>query len=310
MQISVVIPFRNRADFLPRTLRSVAAQTHRPLEVLLVDNGSTDDSAAICHDFITEHSATNFCISLLSEKQPGAARARNLGLAHATSPYVYFFDSDDEMSPDFLSDIHKILLENEKIDIAAAPTRMIFSDGSTKRRWTSYGDDVSDQILGAMLSTQSVVVRTDFLRRIGGWDARLSYWDDWELGIRLLLARPHVQWLREKTYHRIYQHPDSITGEKFSDRLPGLRGALETAERLVCNDRRALLALQMRRLILAAALHREGDNQAATLMKREALKGMTGIPRFVLQRLFYPYCHFVGKAAWRIARWLLPLLLP
>ncbi len=310
MQITIVIPFRNRAAFLPRTLRSVAAQTHRPLEVFLVDNGSTDNSAAICRDFIAENAAPDFCMHLLSEPQPGAARARNLGLAHATSPYVYFFDSDDEMSPEFLSDAHQVLSTEKGIDIVAAPTLMVFADGSTKQRWSSYGNDVSDQLLGAMLSTQSVVVRTDFLHQIGDWDATLSYWDDWELGIRLLLARPRLQWMRGKAYHRIYQHPDSITGERFSDRLTGLRSALSAAEALVSNDRRARLALQMRRLILAGAISREGNPSAAETMKREALEGITPMQRAVLQSLFYPYCRLISKAAWRIARWLQPLLLP
>ncbi|MDE5837351.1 MAG: glycosyltransferase family 2 protein, partial [Paramuribaculum sp.] len=95
--ITIVLPVRNRAELLPRTLRSIAAQSLRPLKVIAVDNGSTDSTAEILSKWAQEVAPSGIDVTVLSEEKPGASAARNRGLAEVTTPYVMFFDSDDEM---------------------------------------------------------------------------------------------------------------------------------------------------------------------------------------------------------------------
>ena len=81
-----------------------------------------------------------------------------------------------------------------------------------------------------MLSTQSVVWRTAFLREIGGWNESVLVWNDWELGLRALLATPRMLILPQEGYHQILQHAQSITGETFSSRLTQILHSINHAE--------------------------------------------------------------------------------
>lgn len=320
---SLVIPYHNRRELLPRTLRSVVAQRYRPLQVVLVDNGSTDGSVDVCREFVEEargkEESEGLSFLLIEEPTPGAAAARNAGLQYCTAEWVLFFDSDDELSPEFLTDaaeaIHKHEANGESLDLIAAATRMVFADGRERVRTVFHNASVVDQILCGMLATQGMVLRRTFLVEQGGWNAALPYWNDWELGCRLLLARPHMAWLRGRAYHRIYQHADSITGTDFTSHaalaLQSIDAVETTVRATLASDesqrnesqrpllRRCLRALDARRAILAGHVLREarknGQNTAAdvaSLTRRHSL--LTNFLRF--------YVAHGGRAAWRIAR--------
>lgn len=258
---TVVVPFRNRAKFLQRALNSIAAQTLLPSQLVLVDNGSTDESVAICQAFMETHEHDrNLEIALLSEPHPGATLARNRGLQFAKGEWIYFFDSDDEMSPQFLSDAFEALCKTP-CDVVAAATCLVFEDGKSVPRKVYHTAAVADQILTGMLATQGMVIRTDFLRKIGGWNPTLPIWNDWELGVRLLMAKPRLIWLKEKAYHRIHQHAESITGTSFAARFEGLKMALSAVEADISTSsaRQDHVALQARIAILSGKLQREGQ---------------------------------------------------
>lgn len=294
---SIVIPYYNRARYLPATLASLAAVSYRPLHILLVNNHSTDESEQICRKFHDAHHRDDFRITLLNEPNGFATHARNFGLHHVNTPYVYFFDSDDLLSPHFLDDAYRTIISSkEEPDIVALTTCMTFPNGRRKVRTPRPGLSPIRQILTGMLSTQSMILRTDFVRDIGGWDERLRCWNDWELGLRCLLHHPHMAFLPGQSYHRIVQHPDSITGSNFSNRMADLNLALEVASAEVsalpdCHD-----AIDARRLILAGHLYHEGNHTAA-LSLRDAVLGRHSDWRW---RVFARYCFNVRRGAWRV----------
>ncbi len=299
MLISVVIPFHNRAPLILRTLHSVQAQTHRPLELLLVDNASTDNSTQVCRQFIEQTATPDFTIRLLNQPRPGASAARNAGLAEARGKYVYFFDSDDEMSPTFLADAAQAITTSTfDPDIIAAATVMHFANGRRKTRTVFHNASVADQVLIGMLSTQSIVVRRQFLLSAGSWEERARCWNDWELGIRLLLHKPHIIWL-PRAYHLIYQHPNSLTGSTFTEKMDALPTVLNIVQAQLSQHPSAQQALRARRVILAATLAREGNPQADSML-RSALEGLSPIQHFFFRHLFYPYCRYISRGAWRI----------
>lgn len=96
--ISVVVPVHNAAAFLPVCLGSIAAQSHRNLECILVEDGSTDDSAAVCRAFAARDSR----FSVLSQAQCGVSAARAAGAAAAKGEYLAFADADDLYHRDLL----------------------------------------------------------------------------------------------------------------------------------------------------------------------------------------------------------------
>lgn len=224
--VSIVVPVFNRETQLPATLKSLEEQDYRPLQVVLVDNASTDGSLKVCEDFAREHSSDNFEILVVTENKPGAAAARNCGLDHCRADVVTFFDSDDEMSPDFVSTMYHALKSHSSNDLAICHTRLVFADGRERTRDCWPHATAAHQILAGVVTTVSFIAYKAFLYDIGGWNPSVRTWDDYELGVRLLMYARRVEWV-DRTFHRIHNHTVSITGESFTATVDGILGALQ-----------------------------------------------------------------------------------
>lgn len=107
--ISVVIPVYNTEKYLERCLNSVCKQEYSHLEIILVDDGSTDGSLGICYRFEKADSR----IKVVQQDNQGPAQARNTGIKLAKGSYIAFVDSDDYVVPWFISRMHKLAKENQ-----------------------------------------------------------------------------------------------------------------------------------------------------------------------------------------------------
>ena len=318
-ELTIVIPYFNREQFLPRTFRSLERSTRRAARLIFVDNGSQDGSRALCEDFARRHPEQD--ILLLSESRSGAAIARNAGLAEVKTPWTYFFDSDDELSPRFIEQMEQTLKEHaeQNFDVIAFRTVMVHPDGSMTQRQSMFNESATDQILMSQLVTQNLFVRTDFLRRIGGWNEQLREWDDWELGIRVLVGGGKVLWLRDCAYHRIYLHPDSLTGKNFLTTCRGIDVAMQSVLNLCREKKKGRMdtpksssicrALAFRYALLSGILLREGGRIASLRFWNRALQCASAacgskIPRSLRLPLafFRAYTSRGGRGAWRLAR--------
>jgi len=105
--ISVIVPVYNVAAYLPECLESILRQDYRELQVLLIDDGSTDDSGIICDRFAAQDGR----VQVIHQKNGGAAAAKNAGLRAATGKYLSFVDSDDYLEPDVYGFLVKTLEE-------------------------------------------------------------------------------------------------------------------------------------------------------------------------------------------------------
>lgn len=110
--ISVIVPIYNSEAYLDRCIQSVLEQTCNDFELLLVDDGSTDSSGAICDAYAAKDSR----VRVFHKKNGGVSSARNLGLDHAQGEYVTFCDADDYVATDWLAAYSKAIAEN--IDLA------------------------------------------------------------------------------------------------------------------------------------------------------------------------------------------------
>lgn len=106
-KISVIIPVYNVAAYLPECLDSVLNQDHRDLEVILIDDGSKDDSGSICDRYAAEDNR----VKVIHQKNAGAAAAKNAGLRIATGEYLSFVDSDDYLEPNVYGYLVSVLKE-------------------------------------------------------------------------------------------------------------------------------------------------------------------------------------------------------
>ena len=318
-ELTIVIPYFNREQFLPRTFRSLERSTRRAARLIFVDNGSQDGSRALCEDFARRHPEQD--ILLLSESRSGAAIARNTGLAEVKTPWTYFFDSDDELSPRFIEQMEQTLKEHaeQNFDVIAFRTVMVHPDGSMTQRQSMFNESATDQILMSQLVTQNLFVRTDFLRRVGGWNEQLREWDDWELGIRVLVGGGKVLWLRDCAYHRIYLHPDSLTGKNFLTTCRGIDVAMQSVLNLCREKKKGRMdtpksslicrALAFRYALLSGILLREGGRIASLRFWSRALQcaSAAGEGKVPLSLRNLPassgaYTSRGGRGAWRLAR--------
>jgi glycosyltransferase involved in cell wall biosynthesis len=116
--VSVVIPTYNRADWLPQTLASVLDQTLKPMEVIVVDDGSTDGTAALARSFPPS-------VKYFRIENSGVCRARNVGLGQATAPWIAFCDSDDLWRPDKLAAQARLVQEVPGLEYAFTNFRVV-----------------------------------------------------------------------------------------------------------------------------------------------------------------------------------------
>ena len=281
MKVSIIIQVYNRAQVVQRTLGSVAQQTHRPLQVVLVDNCSTDGSLAVLEDFSREHSAPDFEVLIVQEAHHTAGAARNRGLEVATCEWVLFFDSDDVMRPRLVERyVHEIERHEGELDLISTRSRVVFPDESTLELPFARRDIIAFHLLHSQLATQRYAVRRAFFAATDGWNINLPGWNDWEMGMRLLLARPRLAFMGGQIDVEVYHSGnDSITGTEFHSRQGQWERVIDIVETEVhCsslkNRRRYLRLLDYRRLVLAAQYEREGYPQLAKLLCKRACNSL------------------------------------
>ena len=108
IKISIIIPIHNVEKYLKRCLDSVEKQIYTNLEIILINDGSTDNSLEIAEEYAKKDSR----IKIYSEANHGLSAARNLGLKQVTGEYITFIDSDDYVSNDYVSYLYSLLEKN------------------------------------------------------------------------------------------------------------------------------------------------------------------------------------------------------
>jgi len=186
MSISVVIPAYNAARFLPETLRSVLAQTLQPDEVLVIDDGSTDETAAIAEGF-------GPLVRVFRRQNSKLGATRNFGVEQAASEWIALMDADDLWAPDKLERQMRELAANPRADLCYTARIHFGEDRGVNRGQSVVPVPAADQIREALfLNTtflpSAVVVRRSAYLAVGGFDPAMRAVEDWDLWMRLLEA--------------------------------------------------------------------------------------------------------------------------
>lgn len=273
--MSIVVPVYNRPGLIVRCLDSLKAQTYRPLHIIVVDNGSTDDTVANVLKWKDSNMSDDLAIGLLTESTSGAAYARELGLQNVKTEKVMFFDSDDVMRSDCVEVVMKIWKENPVIDVITWPVA-IHQDGNVKMSHSAKGNFLEQHLVHAIFRTQGYAIKTDFIKKVGGWRGEFPSWNDLETGARVLLADPKVKVVK-KVLVDVYHQKDSITGESFSAKLGNWEKSLDGIVDSIRhsghkNHERLNNIITYRRAILAAHYAKEGHPELAQPLYEQALR--------------------------------------
>jgi hypothetical protein len=184
-RVAVVIPSYNSAQFLAATLGSVSAQTFRAFEVVLVDDGSTDETETLWRS-LPEASDPRF--RYVRQDNAGVAVARNTGIAATSAPYVAFLDADDWWEADRLQAGVDLLDRQSSVDVAHGWCSLMDVEGRPLDRLLTTdleGDCLEELIRKNRIYLLSTLVRRSALDRANGFRTGLSGVEDWDLWLRM-----------------------------------------------------------------------------------------------------------------------------
>ena len=225
MTVSVIVPLFNKAPYLTRALNSIWAQDFDDFEVIVVDDGSSDDGLSVAQSHKDKR------LRVISQANAGPGAARNRGLAEAKGSFVAFLDADDEWMPDFLSAgmRHFAKAGSEIASVTAGYVEMP-SGASSEALWRSRGlstgpvrlnpsTDPSFAVsLVAFMTPCTTIARTHAIRNVGGFYDRngCRYGEDAHLWLKLILNRQVMVDLEPRA--RIHREASGL-----SSNLPGAR---------------------------------------------------------------------------------------
>ena len=194
-KVSVIIPTYNRAELLRACLYSVLGQSHENLEAIVIDDGSTDHTAA----FLNEVARTDSRVKVLTQQKKGAQYARNLGFGEAAGEFVAFLDDDDLWHPEKLK--RELDAFHEEIDGVVCQT-VWFREWPGDHNFLFNVFDHRDFLarflkLDVVWQTAAPLWRKTFLEQVGPWDVRLTSGQDMEFHARCLCYEPKIKVLPE-----------------------------------------------------------------------------------------------------------------
>ena len=212
--LTVVIPVYNVERYLKRCIESVLAQEWKDYEILLVDDGSTDNSPQICDDYVK---AYDF-ISVIHKENGGISDTRNTGISHARGKFVYCPDSDDWIEPNTFRDLAE-MIESDKFDIISFNREFVKGVGDIIEPLPKETQDLSGKdAFIEMLSHHYITgfVNDKIYRRTLFLDNDIyfpkgHYYEDLAINYKLFLAAKRVFATNQKYYHYLIDNPDSIT---------------------------------------------------------------------------------------------------
>jgi len=189
--VSVIMPAYNRADLIKEALDSVRAQCYRPIELIIIDDGSTDNTHKVIKDWRQRYGADDdFHLQYYRQKNAGAPAARNRGLIESHGEYIQFLDSDDRLHPERIERVIRVFKESSCDFIQTGFDGFCLQCGETIEQ--HYGNNSEDQLNLALkgrlwANTLRSTFRRSLTVQTGAWDEEMTCFEDYDYVLRALL---------------------------------------------------------------------------------------------------------------------------
>lgn len=187
--VSIIIPCYNAGPWIAEALDSALAQTHRPLEIIVIDDGSTDDSLAVIARYAAQHPDL---IRYETGPNRGGNAARNRGFALSRGEYVLFLDADDLLSPETIAALYEAI-RTKPDHLAVCDWDKFQFDQGTRRvivqgqRWPQDLDPIRIYCSKYVFPLHSVLWPRAIVQRNHGWDESLKHYQDADMIMRTLI---------------------------------------------------------------------------------------------------------------------------
>jgi glycosyltransferase involved in cell wall biosynthesis len=304
--VAVIIPTYNHARFIGEAIKSVLAQTRPADEIIVVDDGSTDNLAAVVVEFPT--------VRLLRQGNHGRSVARNTGLRNCKSNYVVFLDADDRLLPNALEAGLACMATHFDCGFVYGGYRIISEDGRSLS-----GDIVNlfngDGYLAFLRqnlagSPMTVLFRRDCLLAINGFDEACVLCEDYDVYLRLARRHPIASYPTIIAEYR--RHGQNTSNDNVAMLKAGLlvlkleaRIANDPAGRAAAREGRATLRRYYVTRMIVAAFGRWRENHDIANLVKEVIRAARWSPYFVMRALLgFLYRRAISVAPPTIAGWM------
>ena len=260
--VSVIIPTHNRRDYVREAIASVVAQTYQDFELIVVDDGSDDDTGTLVAEF------SPVCPSLryVCQANRGVSVARNTGVALSSGHYLAFLDSDDVWQPSKLERQLAFFGAHPRASICQTEEiwlrRGVRVNPHAKHRKTG-GDIFARSLERCLVSPSAVMLRRSLFDRVGGFDPCLPACEDYDLWLRIGATQP-IHLLDTPLVIKRGGHPDQL-----SQRFWGMDRFRVTALQKLLDS--GILSAEQRRLTV-----RVFHNKCAVLARGARKRGKSG----------------------------------
>ena len=247
MNISVVIPTYNRYEFLKRALNSVYAQTYTPVEVIVIDDGSTDNTANIQKDFPA--------IKYIYQENSGVSSARNAGIKNSTYEWIAFLDSDDTWHENKLQEQVFFHRENPNILMSYTDEKWIRDAQEVKipKKFHKFGGNIFNECLShCIIAPSASLLHRSLFGEVGVFDESLEVCEDYDLWLRIA-TKYEIGLVDKKLITKYAGHEDQLSFKHWGMdrfRVKSLEKFIDSQMKEIVKD----ILLQKYRLLLKGAI--------------------------------------------------------
>jgi glycosyltransferase involved in cell wall biosynthesis len=286
-KISVIIPTYNREKVLPRAVKSALNQTFKDFEILVVDDGSTDNTQEVVEDLQKKDERIKY---FRYTPNQGGNVARNLGIKKSQGDYIAFLDSDDEWLPESLEERIKFfdtLSDEYGLVYCQSIKKILKKEQVVPKRGIKENESIVEYLFEGEgnLQTSSIIVRKNILEKDGlFFDEELKRHQDWDFVIRLrkyaefyFLKKPLTVWHAEDAYKKLTKKFDESSSLRF----------IEKHQKDFNDHPKALAEFQWN---LATKCLRSGRLKKGRELLKESNKNNSNIKKSLLY-----YFSFLGK---------------
>ena len=276
--ISIVLPLYNGANFIKETLKAVDAQTFQDAEIIVVDDGSTDNSSEIVEEVSKNYSSEILqTLKVFKQKNQGVAAARNLGIQKSSGKWIALLDQDDLWLPDKLEVQHAATLKFPEVSWHYSAFVRFYADGREKIKNNGSADSL--ETLERMLSGKlfvppsTVLILKKIFEEVGGFDSEYIPSDEWDFFLKL--SEKFKNSYSEKVLVRFLSHPTSTAKRQKRKIFEAQKIVIQKHEKIVSGIIKNSVIKKRKANILwhlGKECEAEGEKQTAKKYYFEAVK--------------------------------------
>lgn len=234
--MSVIIPTYNRAEMLPQAMASVWAQTYRPIELVVVDDGSTDNTGDVVAQLGRRYADdSRFTLRYVYHENRGLPASRNAGFCASRGEYIQFLDSDDYLHPERFQRALAAAGSTPEFQVVVTGYEFVDEDGHTLSYREPMDLTVADPVERCIcrpLWAASPVYARQFVEQVGLFQADLTYAEDWAYGVRVAISCTSARCValnEPLAYYRSHSGPRIVTSKRTRRQIQALFAAGEAS---------------------------------------------------------------------------------